>query len=1022
MPDPANGADPDQPVPPTPSPLLRAKDIFLAVRGLPLPQRDDEVVRLCGGDSLLRGMVEGLLAGEAAPLPFESLADDIVAARDVIAPTVGPGSTTRADDSQLGSRIGRYRVLEKIGEGGFGVVYMAEQEEPVRRRVALKILKLGMDTRQIVARFEAERQALAMMDHPGIAKVHDAGATPAGRPFFVMELCAGRAITEFCDARHLSVRQRLELFGQVCQAVQHAHQKGLIHRDIKPSNILVAEVDGRPLAKVIDFGIAKATQARLTEKTLFTENRQLIGTPEYMSPEQAEGSLDIDTRTDVYSLGVLLYELLTGSTPFSSRELRSAAFAEIQRIIREVEPPRPSTRLSQNADSIAGVAANRSVEPRRLGTLMRGELDWIVMKSLEKDRRRRYAAASDLAADVERFLADQPVLARPATRLYKLGKFARRNKLAVTAGAAIALALLAGLAATTAMYVRADRARALADTQRQRAERESAKARAINSFLVEDMLAAPNPWEGGGRDVTVAGVLDKAAAQAEQRFADAPEVESVVRRTLADSYRALGLFREADPHYRRALELQRRAGSDGDTLLADTLRAEAANINHLGRPEEAEPIARDALARHTTLYGADSIAVAQSLEVLTDIQTARSQYKEAEQSVREALRIVEAAAANQDRDVMRARLTNTLGTVQMYLGDFKQAEATKLDALRQFRDSLSDKHPYAVQVLNDLGTVTTELERYDDTKRYYEEALPILVEQLGPEHQAVIISRRSLANSLSFLGRNDEAEMELQACIDIDERVRGELHPDTMATINSLATLYLRTRRHADAAPLLRSLHDRSTRSFGAGHAETLKYASNLAWAETKLGNHAEAESLFRQSFTGFEASLGRTHPYTIDVLDSLAQLLDTMKRWPEAAAAVTDVIARMTEAGQPEDLDTARLYNRVGTSLLSAGNHADALKAYQRSYDLCKKLITGADFRMAMAQSRLGEVQSLLGTTAEGEANLLAAVELCRADPDAHKPTTDGCLRRLMEHYERTGQTSKAAAIREQLPPPAVK
>src|SRR5262249_50464234 len=323
----------------------------------------------CGGDEALRAEVAALLAEHEGAGSF------------LAAPTVLPTSPLSEGP---GAMIGRYRLLQVIGEGGFGVVFMAEQREPVVRRVALKIIKLGMDTKAVIARFEAERQALALMDHPHIARVLDAGATEPGRPYFVMELVSGEPITAYCDRVRLSVPERLELFAEVCAAVQHAHTKGIIHRDLKPSNILVALVDGKPTPKVIDFGIAKATSTRLTEKTLFTEHRQLIGTPEYMSPEQAESSLDIDTRTDVYSLGVLLCELLTGTTPFEARRLREAAFAEIQRIIREEEPERPSTRLSRATGTLAAVAASRQVEPRRLGSLLRGDLDWIVMKALEK--------------------------------------------------------------------------------------------------------------------------------------------------------------------------------------------------------------------------------------------------------------------------------------------------------------------------------------------------------------------------------------------------------------------------------------------------------------------------------------------------------------------------------------------------------------------------------------------------------------------------------------------------------------
>jgi serine/threonine protein kinase/WD40 repeat protein len=401
------------------------------------PTADDRAAYLdaaCGADRALRDRVESLLAAHLAAtavLPLPS-------SRDLTGQTIGP-----------------YKLLQLIGEGGFAVVYMAEQEHPVRRRVALKVIKLGMDTKQVVARFEAERQALAMMDHPSIAKVFDAGSTESGRPYFVMELVKGTPITEYCDKHNLNIRQRLELCAQVCQAVQHAHQKGLIHRDIKPSNVLVATADDRPLAKVIDFGIAKATLTPLTLKTLFTDFQQLIGTPTYMSPEQAEGSLDIDTRTDVYSLGVLLYELLTGTTPFDTKELATAGLEAMRRMIREREPPRPSTRVSAMIDArLLDTATHRAIAGQKLIHLLRGDLDWVVMKCLEKDRRRRYETASALAGDLERHLADQTVVARQPSWFYQLQKLARRNRTALALASMAALTIAVALISLAISVVR----------------------------------------------------------------------------------------------------------------------------------------------------------------------------------------------------------------------------------------------------------------------------------------------------------------------------------------------------------------------------------------------------------------------------------------------------------------------------------------------------------------------------------------------------------------------------------------
>ena len=474
--------------------------------------REGYLLGACGQNKDLRKSVDELLAAfnDVGELEFLKTGDRKQEDQTVVAETKlheGPGTV-----------IGRYKLLQKIGEGGMGMVYMAEQEVPVRRRVALKIIKLGMDTRQVVARFEAERQALAMMDHPNIARVLDGGATEAGRPYFVMELVQGVPITEFCDKNKLSAKQRMRLFVQVCQAIQSAHQKGIIHRDIKPSNVLVTLHHGEPMPKVIDFGIAKATNQKLTEKTLFTNHATMIGTPAYMSPEQAEmSSMDIDTRTDVYSLGVLLYELLTGSTPFPEKRLRSLGYGEMQRVIVDEEPERPSTRLSTMAnEQKTAVVKNRGEELASLSKLLRGDLDWVVMRCLEKDRRRRYDTPNELVADIERHLNNEPVVARPPTMIYRLQKLVRRNKLAFAAAAAIAAVLVLGVIVSTWQAVRATRATREAveaqrneKEQRQSAESNAEKAReaeqkaetqrnvAVEQRKLADMQLALQAWEEG---------------------------------------------------------------------------------------------------------------------------------------------------------------------------------------------------------------------------------------------------------------------------------------------------------------------------------------------------------------------------------------------------------------------------------------------------------------------------------------------------------------------------------------------
>lgn len=425
----------------------QAKSIFLnAVEIASGPERQAYLEDACQGNATLRCEIENLLRHRDDVGSFlESPAAERVTTTDEVL------------SERPGTVIGPYKLLQQIGEGGMGAVFLAEQTQPMQRKVALKIIKPGMDSRQVIGRFEAERQALALMDHPHIARVLDAGTTPSGRPYFVMELVKGVPITKYCDHEHLTPRERLKLFMPVCQAVQHAHQKGIIHRDLKPSNVLIALYDGKPVPKVIDFGVAKATNQKLTEKTMFTEVGQIIGTLEYMAPEQAElNNLDIDTRADIYSLGVLLYELLTGTPPFTALQLRTAAFAEMLRIIREVEPAKPSTKLS-SSEQLPSIAAKRKLEPQRLCKLVTGELDWIVMKALEKDRGRRYETANGFAMDIQRYLADEPVLAGPPSAAYRMRKFVRRHQGSVLAAAVMLLALVSGITGTTWGLVEARR-------------------------------------------------------------------------------------------------------------------------------------------------------------------------------------------------------------------------------------------------------------------------------------------------------------------------------------------------------------------------------------------------------------------------------------------------------------------------------------------------------------------------------------------------------------------------------------
>jgi len=518
--------------------LRRIESVFQGAADLPAGERAAYVERACAGDQALRARVEALLieldSGDSLPIPAAAWGAGDGGEATVLE---GPGTV-----------IGRYKLLQRIGEGGFGVVYMAEQEQPIVRRVALKIIKLGMDTKEVVARFEAERQALALMDHPNIARVLDGGATDSGRPFFVMELVRGVSITEYCDEHGLSTRVRLELFVDVCHAVQHAHQKGVIHRDLKPSNVLVTHHDGCPVVKVIDFGVAKAMHSRLTEKTLFTAFGRFIGTPAYMSPEQAELSgLDVDTRTDIYSLGVLLYELLTGTTPFDIRDLLEGGLVAVQRTIKEQPPERPSLRISTSGS--AAIARRRGTDVPALSRLLRGDLDWIVMKCLEKERVRRYETASELAADIGRHLDHEAVLAGPPSTAYRLRKFLARNRAAALSVAVVLLGVLLGLVGLTLgmLEARAEQELALGEARR---------TKAVTDFLI-DTISLSDPRVALQPDLSIATFLSTVSEKASVVFVDRPEAEARLFIAVGRGYKGLGEYERAATHLRRGIDLAR---------------------------------------------------------------------------------------------------------------------------------------------------------------------------------------------------------------------------------------------------------------------------------------------------------------------------------------------------------------------------------------------------------------------------------------------------------------------------------
>ena len=688
------------------------------------------------------------------------------------------------------SRIGRYKLLDLLGEGGFGSVYSAVQEHPVSRRVALKIIKPGMDTRQVVARFEAERQALAMMDHPNIAKILDAGETDAGRPYFVMELVAGTPITRYCDENGLDTRERLELFTQVCRAIQHAHQKAVIHRDIKPNNVLVTvHEDGKPLPKVIDFGIAKATGAKLTDKTLFTEFRQFIGTPEYMSPEQA-GAADVDTRTDTYSLGVLLYELLTGTTPFGRAELRDKTHDEIQRIIREVEPPEPSARLGALAGEAASAAAatrkaetlklarrvkGDKAETLKLARRVKGDLDWVVMRCLEKDPTRRYETVNGLASDVERFLRGDPVSAGPPSAAYRARKFARKHRWGLAAAGAVAASLLLLGAAITIGVLREGRQRGAhvvalqAEQAKTLGEKRAAieardEAQAVNDFLL-NMLAAADPW-GRNTDptgptrtagLTVRAVLDSAAGQlARGSLGSRPGVEAAVRTALASAYRGMGLYPQAEIQAREALGLRRQVVGDKHPDVATSLTRLANVLYDKGDLGGAEGLYRQALRMRTELLTEQHPDTAASMTNLGNLMRAKGDLRGAEDMHRRALGFRRKLLGESHADV--ASSLHNLATVLHDKRDLGPAETLYLDSLAMKRELLGERHPLVAETLNNLANLRRDTGDLRGAEAMHRQALDMRRTLLGERHPDVVLSLGNLALVLDDEGEHAQAE------------------------------------------------------------------------------------------------------------------------------------------------------------------------------------------------------------------------------------------------------------------------
>jgi non-specific serine/threonine protein kinase/serine/threonine-protein kinase len=689
---------------------------------------------------------------------------------------------TAANDSTIGKTISnKYRLLEELGSGGMGVVYKADQTEPIKRSVALKIIKLGMDTKQVVARFETERQALAVMDHPNIAKVFDGGATDTGRPYFVMELVRGIPINEYCDRHKLSTRERLELFIHVCEAIQHAHQKGVIHRDLKPSNILVLVQEDKPIPKIIDFGIAKATEHSLTERTLFTEQGQLIGTPEYMSPEQAEMSgLDVDTRTDIYSLGVILYELIVGVLPFEPETLRKAGFGEIQRIIRETDPPKASTRLSSLGDPKTSIAVNRSTDPSSLVRELKGDLDWITVKAMAKDRTQRYASASELEADIKRYLRHEPVVAGPPSAIYRIKKYIRRHKVGVTAAVLVIMAMLIGIIGTTVGLLRATKAE-------RKAVEEAETAQQVSDFLVR-LFEVSDPNEARGNTITAREILDKGSEDIEKTLIDHPDVQARLMRTMGRVYTNLGLYGTAKSLLEKAVKTQRDLLSEKhpDTLISIH---ELANLYwYLRQYKNAEPLYKEVVKIRTEMLGEDHPDTLKANFDLASLYHMQRRYDECEQLNIKILEIQRRVLGEDHSDTLLTM--DNLAALYFSQRRYEEAEPIHASVLEIFRRVLGESHPDTAISMHNLATVYDLTERYDKAESLYIESIEIKRRVFGEVHPRTIKSINLLARMYQKQGRYDKAEEQSLAAFQILTAKLGNEHERTQVVIKRLIDIY----------------------------------------------------------------------------------------------------------------------------------------------------------------------------------------------------------------------------------------
>jgi len=938
----------------------------------------------------------------------------------------GNSGAARSAFEQPGEAIGPYTLLSVLGEGGFGTVWLAERREPMVQRVALKIIKPGMDSAAIVARFQQERQALALMEHPNVSRVFDGGVTPGGRPYFVMEYVKGEPITAFCDRERMTIRQRLELFIPVCEAVQHAHTKGIIHRDLKPSNILVETIDGDPVVKVIDFGVAKAITQSEFAHTAFTQEGVVIGTPEYMSPEQVSGLADIDTRSDVYALGVVLYELLTGALPFDSAELRRAGLAEIQRVIREVTPPKPSTRLMNlGGDRTTTIAQSRSMSGDRLSAELRRELDWIPLMALRKERDRRYASAAALADDVCRYLDGRPLVAAPDSRMYLARKFVRRNKVQVGAVAAVFVALAAGLVVALWQRNEAVLARKAEAEQRERANEradaaERAEAAAVAARDAErqraDELKQVSLFQSRMLeqiDTTAAGIalmadlkerfeasLERAAINGDERAAQIDTLSLDLARINATDAAAAVIDRTILKPAIAAIDAQFKDQPVVDALLRHTL----ANVyESIGLYDAAMPLLESALAIRRRVLGDEHPDTLATLNDAGAMLFMRGQTAEAEDYLVRA-REARARTLGPDHPDAIESLGN-VGTLLRRQGKLAEAESHYRETLERYRRVLGDDHYDTLRSINNMGFILQERGDYAAAEILYREALDRQRRVLGEDHPLTLTSLNNISQVLRFQGKLAEAEPWAREAVERQERVLGEYHSNTLIALLNLGNLLYAQGKLDEAEPPTRRALEHCRRVLGNEHPHTLSALNNMGQLRLTQGNLEEAEALFREGAATTERVLGKMNAQTFTAKNNLGYVLQSAAKLSEAEPHMREAVELARALLGEHHPTTLIVSTNLAAVLVRQSKHTDALALLDPMEPVVReKFASTQPVRMAAALRIAGCARVGLGYDSErfalAEANLLEAHPIfVQVRGQAHKDTLE-CVQGLIDLY----------------------